>query len=126
MKLQDVVTYHGPVSNQEIARAIGTIDLGIIPNRKGPFTDLNFPVRIFEYLALNKPVIVPRTPGILDYFDENNMHFFEAGNVDSPSEKAQGPMWLRRHGERRHHRNSRGAWPQAGDAPDRERISHQN
>ncbi len=83
LDLADLVTYYGPVSNQEIARAITRVDLGIIPNLNSPFTDLNFPVRIFEYLALKKPVIVPRTIGILDYFGEGAINFFKAGDTSS-------------------------------------------
>ena len=57
--------------------------MGVIPNKMTPFTNLNLPTRIFEYLAMKKPVIVPHTKGIADYFDEESLHFFEAGNVDS-------------------------------------------
>lgn len=81
--LQSIVRYHGFVPNETIIQRIAEIDLGIIPNEDSPFTRLNLPVRIFEYLALKKPVIVPKTPGILDYFSENNIHFFEAGNPES-------------------------------------------
>jgi len=31
----------------------------------------------------NKPVIAPRTKGIMDYFDEDSLYFFEAGKADS-------------------------------------------
>lgn len=79
----DKVIYFGEKSLDKIALAIGESDLGIIPNLKTPFTEINFPTRIFEYLACGKPVIVPSTEGIRDYFDENNMFFFEAGEVDS-------------------------------------------
>jgi len=41
---------------------------------------LNTPTRIFEYLALGKPVITPRSPGITDYFDDDSLVFFELGD----------------------------------------------
>jgi glycosyltransferase involved in cell wall biosynthesis len=34
---------------------------------------------------MKKPVIVPRTPGILDYYDDSSIYFF---NNDNPSELA--------------------------------------
>lgn len=80
LKVEDIVHYHGFVTNERIANDIPSVDLGIIPNQKTPFSELNFPVRIFEYLALNRAVIVPATRGILDYFDENSLFYFEAGN----------------------------------------------
>lgn len=81
--LSDIVEYNGWVPNEKIGEIIGDIDVGIIPNDLNPFTQINFPVRIFEYLSLKKPVIVPRTQGILDYFDEDSINFFNPGDVDS-------------------------------------------
>jgi glycosyltransferase involved in cell wall biosynthesis len=84
--LQDCVCYHGYKAQTEIANAIGAIDLGIIPNRRSPFTELNMPTRIFEYLAIGKPVIVPNTKGIRDYFGVDSAFFFEPGDSQSLSE----------------------------------------
>ena len=82
-KVQDIVKFHGSVSLDQISREIQKINVGIIPNKKNPFTDLNMPVRIFEYLKLGKAVIVPKTQGILDYFDDNSIVFFDAGDSQS-------------------------------------------
>lgn len=41
--LQDIVKYHGFVSLEVIAEAIEGIDVGIIPNKRNPFTEINFP-----------------------------------------------------------------------------------
>jgi glycosyltransferase involved in cell wall biosynthesis len=80
LKLENIVKYHGKITLDEIADTIPEIDLGVIPNRIGPFTQINLPVRIFEYLCMKKPVVVPRTKGIMDYFDDNSIFFFEAEN----------------------------------------------
>jgi glycosyltransferase involved in cell wall biosynthesis len=55
----------------------------VIPNHRNPFTDINTPTRIFEYLALGKPVIAPRTNGIRDYFEQDSLFFFESGDASS-------------------------------------------
>jgi glycosyltransferase involved in cell wall biosynthesis len=81
--IEDVVKYHGPVSWEQISKEIKSIDVGIIPNKKTPFTEVNFPVRIFEYLSLGKAVIAPKTKGVLDYFDDDSIFFFEAGDTSS-------------------------------------------
>ena len=57
-------------------------DIGIIPNRLGPFTQINLPTRIFEYLYMQKPIVVPRTQGIKDYFDEESIFYFNAGDSE--------------------------------------------
>ena len=58
------------------------IDVGVIPNKRSIFTDINTPTRIFEYLALGKPVVAPRAPGIQDYFSEESLVFFNLGEAD--------------------------------------------
>jgi glycosyltransferase involved in cell wall biosynthesis len=79
--LEQNVIYLGQKPLEEIARAIAACDVGVIPNHRNAFTDINTPTRIFEYLALGKPVIVPRTPGIQDYFSDDSLLLVEAGNA---------------------------------------------
>ncbi len=83
LKLGNVIKYCGIVPIDKIAEMIPECDIGIIPNKLGPFTQINFPTRIFEYLHMKKPVVVPKTQGIKDYFDEDSIFYFEAGNVNS-------------------------------------------
>jgi glycosyltransferase involved in cell wall biosynthesis len=83
LHLEKTVIYHGQVTLETIAEAIGRIDIGLIPNKRSVFTEINMPTRIFEYLCQNKPVIAPRTQGIGDYFAEDALCFFEAGQARS-------------------------------------------
>jgi glycosyltransferase involved in cell wall biosynthesis len=78
--MEDSVHYLGPKPLEKIVQAIEESDVGVIPNLRNIFTELNTPTRIFEYLALGKPVITPRAPGITDYFDEESLVFFELGD----------------------------------------------
>jgi glycosyltransferase involved in cell wall biosynthesis len=87
----DIVRYHGPKSQTEIAQAIREAHLGVIPNRRSAFTELNLPTRIFEYLAMGCPVIAPATQGIRDYFDPDQLVMFEPGNVDDLAAKI---LWV--------------------------------
>jgi glycosyltransferase involved in cell wall biosynthesis len=80
--LQDAVRYLGPRSLEALVPEIENCDVGVIPNHRNTFTAINTPTRIFEYLALGKPVIAPSTPGIQDYFDDESLLFFEPGNPD--------------------------------------------
>jgi glycosyltransferase involved in cell wall biosynthesis len=81
LKLQDRIRCFGEQPQDVIAKAVMSCDLGVVPNLLTVFTDINLPTRIFEYLALAKPVIVPETRGIRDYFDRDNMLFFEGGDA---------------------------------------------
>jgi glycosyltransferase involved in cell wall biosynthesis len=87
--LKDHVRYLGPRSLEALAREIEDCDVGIIPNHRSAFAEINTPTRIFEYLALGKPVIAPRTPGIQDYFSPECLVFFESGNADELAQKIE-------------------------------------
>jgi glycosyltransferase involved in cell wall biosynthesis len=79
------VVYLGPRRLEELANEIALCDVGVIPNQRNAFTDINTPTRIFEYLALGKPVIAPQTRGIEGYFPPESIIFFEAGDADDLS-----------------------------------------
>jgi glycosyltransferase involved in cell wall biosynthesis len=79
--LLGAVRYLGPRPIEDIVRAIARCRVGVVPNRRNAFTELNLPTRIFEYLTMGKPVIAPRSAGILDYFAEPELLFFEPGDA---------------------------------------------
>ncbi len=87
LNLDNIVTYLGRLSYREIAERIAEIDLGLIPNKMSVFTNINFPTRIFEYIAMDKVCIVPRTKGILDYFTDDDIFFFHPGDVRQLAER---------------------------------------
>jgi glycosyltransferase involved in cell wall biosynthesis len=89
MGLENSVRYLGPKRLEELVREVEACDVGVIPNQRNPFTDINTPTRIFEYLALGKPVVAPRTPGIQDYFDPQSLLFFEPGDAVELAEKIE-------------------------------------
>jgi glycosyltransferase involved in cell wall biosynthesis/peptidoglycan/xylan/chitin deacetylase (PgdA/CDA1 family) len=94
LNLESAVQFYDFKPLNEIAETITKIDLGLIPNRLSSFTQINFPTRIFEYLAMNKPVIVPSTRGIRDYFNNDEILFFEAGNSEDLAKKIE---WAYQH-----------------------------
>lgn len=87
--LDEHVRYLGPKKLEELVLAIQGCDVGVIPNQRNTFTDINTPVRLFEYLSLGKPVIAPRTPGILDYFPPENLFFFDSGDAQELAEQIE-------------------------------------
>jgi len=87
--LEDNVSYLGAKKLEDLVREIEDCDVGVIPNQRNTFTDINTPTRIFEYLALGKPVIAPRTLGIQDYFDPDSLFFFESGDSEELAKKIE-------------------------------------
>ena len=80
-ELDEQIKFFGFKPLIEIAEIIETADIGIIPNNRNPFTELNMPTRIFEYLCKGVPTIAPRTQGICDYYSDDNLFLFEPGNA---------------------------------------------
>ncbi len=78
----DIVKYHGAKTQLEIADAILKCQVGVVPNRHSAFIEINFPTRLFEYLAMHRPVIGPSTQGIRDYFGPEQLLMFEPSNVE--------------------------------------------
>ncbi len=87
--LTQCVSYLGPKSLEELVTEIEGCDFGVIPNHRSAFAEINTPTRIFEYLALGKPVIAPRASGISDYFADNAMIYFELGDAEDLARKAE-------------------------------------
>jgi glycosyltransferase involved in cell wall biosynthesis len=102
--LNGAVRYLGPKNLEEIAQAIDECDVGVIPNRRSIFTQINTPTRIFEYLSRGKPVIAPAAPGIEDYFSPEQLLYFELGNAQDLADRlvfaATHPQEVRRTTER--------------------------
>jgi glycosyltransferase involved in cell wall biosynthesis len=87
--LQDSVHYLGRRQLEDLIPEIDNCDLGIIPNHRNAFTEINTPTRVFEYLAMGKPVIAPYTQGIRDYFSKESLLFFEPGNSDDLAQQIE-------------------------------------
>jgi glycosyltransferase involved in cell wall biosynthesis len=87
--LQGAIDYLGMKGREEIVKIIDSCDLGIIPNHRSIFTEMNTPTRIFEYLSRGKPVISPRAPGILDYFGDADLVYFELGDAAGLAQKIE-------------------------------------
>lgn len=81
--IDEYVHFHGRVPLEKIPEEISSMDIGLIPNQPSVHWSNAFPTRLFEYLCMKKPVIVPRTKGILDYFDEQAVFFHNPGDAES-------------------------------------------
>jgi glycosyltransferase involved in cell wall biosynthesis len=96
--LADTVRFRGKVSLERIAATIDSVDVGLVPNHRSAFTEINFPTRIFEFICRRRPVIAPRTRGVLDYFTDDSIYFFEP---DDPADLARAVLDVRRDDARR-------------------------
>ena len=71
---------------EEIPAIIENMDLGLIPYRNNPSTEVALPVKMIEYIALGIPTVAPRLKAIEYYFTDDMTAFYEPENVDSMAE----------------------------------------
>lgn len=116
--LEQAVQYMGPQTLEEMAQAIAQCDVGVIPNKRSIFTEINTPTRIFEYLALGKSVVAPRARGIQDYFDEDSLVLFELGDAEDLARKL---IWVATHSQEAYETTRRGQFVYLHHAWSRER-----
>jgi glycosyltransferase involved in cell wall biosynthesis len=90
----DIFHHHGELSKEAIAAEIPKCHVGIVSNRRSVFTEINFPTRIFEYLAMDRPVVAPSTQGIRDYFKPDEIVLFTPGSAEDMAAKI---LWVRDH-----------------------------
>jgi glycosyltransferase involved in cell wall biosynthesis len=79
----DRVHFGGQVALSSIPAKIAAADVGVVPNRKDIFMDLVLPTKLFEYIAMEKPVVVARTAAVIDHFGAQDLYLFEPGDVDA-------------------------------------------
>jgi len=80
--LDNYVRLAGYLPADDIPFLISKADIGIVPYRKDRFTDLLFPTKIFEYIAMSKPVVVSRIAAVESIFDDSAVMFFEPENEE--------------------------------------------
>ncbi len=76
----DLITFTGFVQFSQIADFIERADIGLVTLQSSPFAELCQPNKLFEYIALKKPVVIPRFKAIEEIFDDSCVMFFEPGN----------------------------------------------
>jgi glycosyltransferase involved in cell wall biosynthesis len=67
----------------ELPRALRSMDVGVIGNRRTAAGDLMLPVKLLEYIALDIPVVVPRLKTIQQYFSDDMVAYYDPEDIES-------------------------------------------
>ena len=86
LHLQDRVFLKGGRTLQEIAVIMENSDLGIVSKRSDGFGNEAFSTKIFEFMSVDVPVIVPETAIDRYYFNDSVVKFFQANDEKSLAE----------------------------------------
>ncbi len=104
---------------QELAGHLGSMDVGVVGNRRGSAGDLMLPVKLMEYVSLGIPAVVPRLKAINYYFSDDMVSYFEPEDVGSMADAIhqlhQQPERYRRQAEQAHGFLRQYGWERQGD-----------
>jgi glycosyltransferase involved in cell wall biosynthesis len=81
--LQGRVTLYGEVTQEEIAQALVTADLSVVPNRQDELLDLLLPTKVLEALQMGCPVLASSTKLLAETFRDGGIEFVPPGDVDA-------------------------------------------
>ena len=70
----------GSVTHEQVPGFVNAMDVAVLPHSER----FNSPMKLFEYMAMGRPVVVPDMPAICEVIEDdvNGLHF-EAGNAES-------------------------------------------
>jgi glycosyltransferase involved in cell wall biosynthesis len=82
LDLEDWVQFHGMIPFEDMIKMLSRADLGIVPVEKNPYSDLVHTNKMFECIAMKKPIVISRTKAVEDFFgsDDSCLKYFESGN----------------------------------------------
>lgn len=87
LKIHKRVFFKGCVDISKIPALLVEADLGLVPLRKNSHTELAFPTKLFEYVALGIPAVVAKTKAVEQVFSERAVAYFTPGDAASLAEK---------------------------------------
>jgi glycosyltransferase involved in cell wall biosynthesis len=76
----DQVCYLGYVPFETMIEEILAADAAVVPMRRNPYSVLVHTNRMYEYMALGRPVIASRLDSVAAYFPEDSILYFEPGS----------------------------------------------
>ena len=81
--IADRILFHGRIPIEDVPAAVAGADLGLAPTRRDPFTDVSLSTKIFEYVAMGKPVLASRLPLVEQTFPAGTIWTYEPGDTRS-------------------------------------------
>jgi glycosyltransferase involved in cell wall biosynthesis len=77
--LQNRVTFHGYVTRERLLELLIHSDIGVVPM----LFEYQSAIKMFEYVALGKPVIASDRKTFMQYFDQDEILYFRTGDAKS-------------------------------------------
>ncbi|MCZ6765423.1 MAG: glycosyltransferase family 4 protein [bacterium] len=87
LKVDDRVKYLGYVSFDEMINELLFADVGVVPMKSNPYSNLVHTNKMYEFIALCRPVIATRLSSVSSYFPDDSVVYYEPGNADDLADK---------------------------------------
>jgi glycosyltransferase involved in cell wall biosynthesis len=84
--LENCVEYLGWVPLAQMVQELNAAHVGIVAQKSSPYSNLVHTNKMYEYIALGKPVLASRLNAVAAYFGEQAVCYFEPGNPVSLAE----------------------------------------
>lgn len=81
------VRFLGFVPFETMVEEILAADVTVVPVKKNPYSVLVHTNKMYEYVALRKPVVASRLDSVAAYFPDNSLVFFEPGSESDLADK---------------------------------------
>lgn len=81
------VDFHGHVPHAEVANALGTACIAVLPNRDDPDSRFTSPIKLYEYMAAGCAIVASDLPALREILADDAAVWVKAGD---PASIAQG------------------------------------
>jgi glycosyltransferase involved in cell wall biosynthesis len=72
----------GWIPLSDLAPAVARADAGVVAMRRDSYRDLTLSNKLFEFIAMRRPVIASRTRAVVNHFGHDSLQLFESGDVE--------------------------------------------
>lgn len=87
LKLENNVYIGGKLDPEEVSSYLDLTDFGVVSYIRNPLTEIAVPNKVFEYIALNKPIIVCRLKALHSLMGDDAALYYEPGDDDDLAAK---------------------------------------
>ena len=79
----DRVAFHGRIPIDDVPAVVAAADIGLAPTRLDRFTALTVSGKVYEYVAMGKPVVATRLPTVERDFPGDAVAMYPSGDADA-------------------------------------------
>jgi glycosyltransferase involved in cell wall biosynthesis len=80
--LHDMVSFRGFVPMDALVQSLNNADIGLITMPQPYEMRWVHTSKMFDYMAIRKPIVMTRVKAVEEYFDDSSLQFFQTGDAE--------------------------------------------